>query len=399
MKLFGYSILFLLICFLFVKNVFAIPKISILNSPAQINKNEEFTVIFNVINDLLSSDSYYIKGRIGSSSASMNQGETYNSLSNNWLSDTASWSTFPTIAFSNSSIATSSVTLRIKSTALTENNVLAIRLNRNSTSYDSLSNIVFVLDPLPTITPTLFLSPTISPTEMPIPTLTSYHNIYISEAMVNPAKDENEWIELFNNNDYAVSLMNWFIDDIENSGSSPKMFSLEIPSKSYGVFMLSSSMFNNTGDSVRLLDFNKNLKDSFEYSSSTQGKTYGRISLDSDDFCLQEPSKGNVNNPCINPTPSSTPKPSNTLTPSKTSTYLSVTAVLNRSTNQLARRNLDEGGVINTNNGEVLGIANYNDHNNTHRFIRSLSFISFSYSLLTILSIFLKMKNTYEKGL
>ena len=66
-------------------------------------------------------------------------------------------------------------------------------------------------------------------------------------------------------------------------------------------------MFNNDGDSVRLLDFNKNLKDDFEYVKTEQEKTLGRTSFDSDDFCLQEPSKNSTNNPCINPTPTVTP--------------------------------------------------------------------------------------------
>lgn len=251
--------------------------------------------------------------------------------------------------------------------------------------------------PLPTPTPTL------EPLSLPTPSPISYNSIFISETMVNSLSGGNEWVELFNNNDFSVSLTNWFIDDIENEGSSPKLFSLEILAKGYAIFELTSSMFNNNGDSVRLLDFNKNLKDSFEYSSATQEKTWGRVSFDSDEFCLQEPSKGAVNNSCINPTatPNLTSKPTNKPT---NPLYLSVTAVANRLINRSPSVSIYR--YINTSpanstieEGEILGLSDQNRINSHNRLIRSLSFISFSYSLLTILSIFLRMKNSYEKGL
>src|SRR3989344_4224548 len=118
------------------------------------------------------------------------------------------------------------------------------------------------LTPTPTLTPTLTIIPTVTitaiPTETPTPTPAptsipqSYDNIYISEAMVNPTTGEKEWVEIYNNNDFSVSLNNWYIDDLENAGSSPKIFSLEINAKSYAVYNLTSSIFNNDGDSARL---------------------------------------------------------------------------------------------------------------------------------------------------
>ena len=262
--------------------------------------------------------------------------------------------------------------------------------------------------PIPTPTATPALTST-SPAEVPTPTPlpaealakegVSYENIFISEIMVNPPAGENEWIEIYNNNDFSVFLTNWFIDDIENGGSSPKMFSLEIPSKSYGVFELSSSMFNNSGDSVRLLNFNKNLKDSFEYSSSTQGKTYGRISFDNDDFCLQEPSKGNANNACINPT--STPQPTpipiksvQAITPTLTSTNpVSINRYIDTSNENITPINRLIGAV---DDSEVLGSSSSTNqaikNNHNKLLVNSLSFASFSYSLLTIVSSLIKMK-------
>lgn len=145
--------------------------------------------------------------------------------------------------------------------------------------------------PSPTSTPTLIFSPT------------SYENIYLSEVMVNPGNGEKEWVEIYNDNDFLVELKNWFIDDLENAGSTAKNFNIVIDKKSYGVIELSAAIFNNNGDEVRLLDFNKREKDSFEYLSSQIGKSYGRISFASDEWCQQEPSRGEKNSVClINPT-------------------------------------------------------------------------------------------------
>ncbi|MBI5122264.1 lamin tail domain-containing protein, partial [Candidatus Roizmanbacteria bacterium] len=257
------------------------------------------------------------------------------------------------------------------------------------------------LTPTPTLTPTLTptIIPTIgsgdpTPTEIiqtptTTPTPQSYDNIYISEVMVNPPAGEKEWLEIYNDNDFSVSLNNWYIDDLENAGSSPKIFSLEISGKSYAVFNLTSSMFNNDGDSVRLLDFNKNLKDDFEYLKTETGKTLGRTSLESDDFCLQEPSKNSVNNSCINPTPTiitSVKTGQINLPPTKTSELNNSDVSIHRSINYPT-------GIIvkNYDNGDVLGITSTTTNNNL-LLIRCLTFVSFSYSLLVIISVLIKSK-------
>lgn len=165
----------------------------------------------------------------------------------------------------------------------------------------------YIVSPTPTLPITLF--PTITYSFTPTPTSyeeniflydeTILRKIYLSEAMVYPESQEKEWIEIYNDNETMVILNNWFIDDIENGGSSLKSFSLEIPPKGFGVVELSTHIFNNTGDSVRLLDNQKILRDSFEYQNSQKGKSLGRYSLESDEFCLQEPSKGQPNHPCL----------------------------------------------------------------------------------------------------
>ena len=173
--------------------------------------------------------------------------------------------------------------------------------------------------PTPEISPISYYSPTPNHTPTPTFALISYQNIYLSEVHPNPQTGENEWVEIYNDNDFSVSLTNWYIDDVEDSGASPKKISLTIPAKNYAVFDLSTAIFNNDQDSVRLLDFEKKEKDSFEYKNSQKGKSFGRISFENDEFCLQEPSKNQKNNLCLNPTPTK----NSTLNPTLTSLLFS----------------------------------------------------------------------------
>ena len=217
--------------------------------------------------------------------------------------------------------------------------------------------------------------------------------------MVNPVTGEKEWVEIYNDNDFSVLLNDWFIDDLENGGSSPKTFSLEISAKSYGIFNLTSSIFNNNGDSVRLLDFDKNLKDDFEYLKTETGKTLGRTSLDSDDFCLQEPSKNFANNLCINPAPIITP----TISIIQTKTSSNIKSIPTNKPVSI-NRSIDTNKIIIPieikNPGQILGTSDELIINmpNNKSFINLLTILSISYSLLTIISILFKMKLSYGKN-
>ncbi len=258
------------------------------------------------------------------------------------------------------------------------------------------------LQPIPTPSYTsevLEVTPTVQ-----TPTLTNqpltYDNIYISEVMVNPESGQKEWVELFNDNDFSISIDNWYIDDLENAGAAPKIFSLNINGKSYEVHQLTSSVFNNDGDHVRLLDFNKNLKDSFEYSKSLQGKTWGRADFNNDNFCLQEPSKSLVNNPCINPTPVPTsivePTKKQLLVDKKPTISYKQRIINNlpAKPEQVSSLRWQAGHQSSTNNPpQVLGINTSNQPSSpSTNTVKGFSLISFSYSLLTIASVLIKMK-------
>lgn len=195
----------------------------------------------------------------------------------------------------------------------------------NANATDITINVL-LSTPTPTIAPTITpFAETSQPTLTPVPTTTipvSHNNILISEVMPYPKDNNEEWIELYNNNDFTVSLDNWYIDDGENTGSSPKLFSISIAPKQYIVIELTSWLFNNDGDAVRVLDSNKTEKDSFAYPTTKKGKTYGRVSFPSNDFCQQNQTKGASNSGCIEsepeknltPTPSQSPAPTPTPT-------------------------------------------------------------------------------------
>ena len=162
-----------------------------------------------------------------------------------------------------------------------------------------------VITPTPTLTP----SPTLKPTPTPIsinppiaPSPQLYNNIYLSEAMVNPKIGDNEWVELYNDNDYQVNLTNWYLDDEKDGGNSPKKFSLSITAKGYRSVELNNPIFNNNGDSVRLLNQNQTEVDSFNYQASIRGLSWGRKKFSAKDYCQQNPSKNKPNTTCYQKT-------------------------------------------------------------------------------------------------
>lgn len=248
--------------------------------------------------------------------------------------------------------------------------------------------------PIPT--PTITSMPTQEPTQTPTPLLKiDYQNIYISEVYPYPLSNEHEWIELYNDNDIQVELSHWYIDDIENGGSAPKSFSLIMNPSSYASIDFPSSLFNNDGDTVRLLNENKTEKDSMEYKKITQGKSIGRISFEKDSYCEQEPSKNSANSLCIETTESQTTSQYHLSTQYTNTISQKITSPTKKPTNQLQTNTHPTTGSTQKNStiqkGEVLSAQVENSSNISPT--PYLSSISFSYSLLTIVSIFIKMRN------
>lgn len=271
-------------------------------------------------------------------------------------------------------------------------------------------------DCIVTPTPTLTLPPTFSLLPEHTPSLTqsaspqqavtdlphqTYDNIYITEAMVYPDSDQHEWVELYNNNNFDVNLESWYIDDTANSGSTPIKFSLSIKNHAYGVYELKSSMFNNDGDSVRLLDPMQNLKDSFEYNTTSQkGKSWGRTSLESDIFCIQTSSYGLENTSCLYPTQantaSSTPTLYQQITPLSPTLHLThQITITNTYPNKHILVDITERPApifATASSGAVLGTKTKQVNTTTSLIINLLCFIGFSYCVIAAVSILYKIK-------
>lgn len=150
---------------------------------------------------------------------------------------------------------------------------------------------------LPAETPTPVPVATTQPTEIPVssPSPIPVTHVFLNEAMVRPDDGEKEWVELYNGNNVTVALQNWYIDDIEG-GSSPKLFSLELAAYGYAVIEFTSSLFNNSEDSVRLLNASGTEVDRLEYEENAEGLTVGRDRTGI--TCQMEPTRGTGNSDC-----------------------------------------------------------------------------------------------------
>ena len=192
----------------------------------------------------------------------------------------------------------------------------------NKTKEPCLKNIIS-----PTVTTAPTLIPTITPTPSPTlnltptPTLKLFRNfkkdleankILISEVYANPNNLENEWIEVFNSHPYEIYFSSWFLDDLEDSGGSPKQISGMIRPNEYAVFHLSTGIFNNESDDVRLLDQDMKVIDTMSYQRTIKGVSYGR-NLNNNSWCFQLSTPYNHNANCLD---TSTPFPAVTLSPS-----------------------------------------------------------------------------------
>ncbi len=253
----------------------------------------------------------------------------------------------------------------------------------------------------------LYFAPTsvpLTPTSIPTPTPTTkpnennsinIKNIYISEVMVAPDTGENEWIELYNDNAYEVNLIDWYIDDVAEGGSTQKKFSLAIPTYGFAVINVKQSIFNNTSDEVRLLNPKSEQIDSFLYDFSEKGKTFGRINFKNNDFCLQNPSKGLINTTCIEDEEIKTEQ--QVITPT-IEPYIANVTQNQKSTPMLSGSKPVTENYIEVPNQidkNVLGSSNIlvnSENKNTNPVIPSLVFLSTGYSLLTVISVSLKMK-------
>ncbi len=224
--------------------------------------------------------------------------------------------------------------------------------------------------------PTVTQEPTPTPqtdqplAETPTPVI---ENISLSEIMPNP-NEGTEWVELYNGNEFSVTLTRWYIDDIIEGGSSPKAFTLSLPALGYGVIPFTSSLFNNSGDTIRLLNQSQQELEKVDYSDAPEDLSYGKDGAGT--WCFDQSTKGFENTPCsIAPTNTpavgliATPIPT---TPKVVSTAPTIRLVLTRQTQSRIL-----GTSAETINTSAIGID--------MRIKQTVSVLSFLYSLGVLL--------------
>lgn len=110
-------------------------------------------------------------------------------------------------------------------------------------------------------------------------------DIFLSEVMPDPegSDTEAEWIELYNQGTTDVDLGNWSLDD-EEGGSEPYIFpsGTRIEAQDFLVIyrVESDLALNNDADSVRLTDFDHQLKDEVRFEDAPEAQSYARIEFE-----------------------------------------------------------------------------------------------------------------------
>ena len=102
-------------------------------------------------------------------------------------------------------------------------------------------------------------------------------NIILTEFMPNP-DGGSEWAEVYNPNNFAVDAGGWKIDDVEGASSPYTVGNdIKIGPKNYRVFSFSSKL-NNSDDTIRLLDPQGKVIESYTYKESTKAASFAKNS-------------------------------------------------------------------------------------------------------------------------
>lgn len=418
----------------YVKPAFAAVKINELY-PAPQTGTDEWVELFNDGTDAVSTENLILKDASGKNihipQTTIPEGgyisATSSGVLNNSGGDTVNLtdtdgSILDTISYNQSFIADYSYARCqgewVKTTTVTKNQdnapacfLPSISPTETPTPTQSMSPTPTQPEITQTTTPTQTQTPTKTPTPTPTTPVVTFDHVYISEFMPNPEAGGYEWVELFNDNSFDVVLSDWYIDDIENGGSGPKNFSTTITSHGYVLIPLSSAIFNNAGDSVRLLDATKSEIEAITYDQSIQGQSWGKNEIGGASVCLMIPSPGSPNNPClagsgeteqITQTPTPTPNVEPIISPSVVIPTLKP-AHANASVERPRPNNIPDWYYHElkrpnktSRSAAVLGstdkMRKKNNRNDTHPFLPLTGATS---SFLTILSLAHKIKRTF----
>lgn len=175
--------------------------------------------------------------------------------------------------------------------------------------------------PTNTATATQTFTPSHTPTATLSPTPLA-GGLFVNEFMPDPAQDWNgdtiandddEWIEIYNANNFSVDLSMWQLDDVANGGSPAYIISngVTIAPHSFQIFFRADTniALNNSNDDVRLLKPDAGVADMISYKSSQGNASWSRVPDGANYFSLYCPPTPNASNCSVAPTPTLTPTP------------------------------------------------------------------------------------------
>jgi Lamin Tail Domain len=143
----------------------------------------------------------------------------------------------------------------------------------------------------------------------------------INEFLPHPGTGEKEWVEFYIPDDTDIA--GYWIDDdksfdSDDGNSHIKKITSAVQGSDthHAVFELSSSMFNNNGDTIALFDQNGTLVDHYVYTKDPRvDVSIGRVPDETGDFqALAYATRGSPNSP---PKPTITPPPTPIIKPTK----------------------------------------------------------------------------------
>ena len=109
--------------------------------------------------------------------------------------------------------------------------------------------------------------------------------VFINEFLPSPEgpDDQNEWIEIFNQNDFEINLFNWKLKDASGKVTT-YIFSEETTAKSKGFLVfyrpVTKIILNNEGDKLILFWPDGKITDEVSYENSPRGQSLNRNNLD-----------------------------------------------------------------------------------------------------------------------
>ena len=127
-----------------------------------------------------------------------------------------------------------------------------------------------------------------TPPQTPTPETTYPNGIFINEILPNPsgADETNEWVEIFNSNNFDIDLSGWQLQDTVGTittftiNPSADSGQAKILANGFLVFKRPDTkiMFNNDNDGLNLLTPNKKIVDTINFISAPLGQSYNKTS-------------------------------------------------------------------------------------------------------------------------